>query len=79
MNKQEIKRYNQYDLLRVIATIAVILIHVNYRYFAPRAYAPLWDKYYVIESIFNMVSSFQFQYLLCFQVHFYCIRLRMEM
>lgn len=58
MNKQEIKRYNQYDLLRVIATIAVILIHVNYRYFAPRAYAPLWDKYYVIESIFNMVSRF---------------------
>lgn len=58
MNKQEIKRYNQYDLLRVIAAIAVILIHVNYRYFEPRAYAPSWDKYYVIESIFNMVSRF---------------------
>lgn len=27
-------RENQYDLLRIIATIAVILIHVNYIFFS---------------------------------------------
>lgn len=51
-------RYNNYDLLRILATIAVILIHVNYQYFAYRAYTPSMDKYYIIESVFNMVSRF---------------------
>ncbi|MDD3241038.1 MAG: acyltransferase [Lachnospira sp.] len=52
------RRYNNYDLLRILATIAVIVIHVNYRYFAYRAYTPSMDKYYIIESLFNMVSRF---------------------
>jgi surface polysaccharide O-acyltransferase-like enzyme len=57
-SKNESKRYNNYDLLRILATIAVIVIHVNYQYFAYRAYTPQLDKYYVIESMFNIVMRF---------------------
>lgn len=51
-------RENSLDLLRVLATIAVIFIHVNYCYFSTRAEMPMLDVYYVMESLLNIVTRF---------------------
>lgn len=52
-------RENQYDLLRIIATIAVILIHVNYIFFQYHWMSPSLDSInYVVESFLNVVTRF---------------------
>ncbi len=51
-------RENNYDLLRICSTIAVITIHINYQYFEKRAYAPSDHIYYYIESILNIITRF---------------------
>lgn len=60
MRKMQInrQRYNNYDLLRIISTIAVILIHVNYMYFQHRAYEPQLNVLYCIESFLNIITRF---------------------
>jgi surface polysaccharide O-acyltransferase-like enzyme len=54
------KRENSLDLLRIISTIAVILIHVNYFYFKLRSEnnGGLHDINYVVESLINIVTRF---------------------
>lgn len=51
-------RQNNYDLLRIVATIAVVFIHVNYQFFQNYAYKPTWSVCYVIESSINIVMRF---------------------
>lgn len=51
-------RLNNYDLLRVLATIAVIALHVNYQYFQYHAYEPAPTLVYVAESLVNVVARF---------------------
>ena len=52
------ERKNNYDILRIISSIAVILLHVNAYYFRDRAYAPNMSYHYVIESLINIVTRF---------------------
>lgn len=57
--KPERGRDNGLDLLRIISTVAVILIHVNAQYFIPISGSPsLSDPYYVTESMLNIVTRF---------------------
>lgn len=52
-------RENNFDLLRVISTIAVILIHVNYMFFQYHWMNPSMGDYtYVVESFLNIVTRF---------------------
>lgn len=52
-------RENNFDLLRVISTIAVILIHVNYMFFQYHWMNPsMGDFIYVVESFLNIVTRF---------------------
>lgn len=53
------ERENNFDLLRIISTIAVILIHVNYMFFQYHWMNPdMGDAYYVVESIVNIITRF---------------------
>lgn len=51
-------RYNNYDLLRIISTIAVIFIHVNYQYFRNYSDTPSLSILYIIESLINIIMRF---------------------
>ena len=55
---QERYRYNNYDLLRIISTIAVILIHSNFHYFCDRYSTPLLSVNYTVESFVNIITRF---------------------
>ena len=52
------KRENNYDFLRALSTLAVIIIHINYQYFEKRAYDPIYSFYYCAESILNIITRF---------------------
>lgn len=53
------KRRHSYDLLRIISTFMVMLIHVNAYYFIPLLSQKTELSFtYVIESIFNIVTRF---------------------
>ena len=52
------KRNNSLDLLRVISTIAVIMIHINWNYFGPISESYQWSFHYAIESLINIVTRF---------------------
>ena len=53
------KRENNFDFLRILATIAVIMIHVNYIFFQFRWETPdLGSLYYVAESLINIITRF---------------------
>lgn len=52
------KRENNYDLLRIVSALAVIIIHVNWFYFEKRAFDYSGDFYYFIESILNIITRF---------------------
>jgi surface polysaccharide O-acyltransferase-like enzyme len=54
----ERERDHSMDLLRIVATFAVILIHINYHYFKVRSMAPSANVYYVAESLINIVTRF---------------------
>ena len=51
-------RQNNYDLLRIISTIAVILIHVNWRYFGSIYTMPEVSFVWGMEAIINIVTRF---------------------
>lgn len=51
-------RQNNFDLLRIISTIAVIFIHVNYLFFCKHSNTPTFDKVYIIESVINIITRF---------------------
>ncbi len=46
------------DLLRIVATVAVILIHINWYYFGSISESPQWTFHYVIESFINIITRF---------------------
>lgn len=53
------KRMNSYDLLRILSTFMVMLIHVNAHYFVPLSAKPAsLSSEYIAESIFNIVTRF---------------------
>ena len=51
-------RLNNYDMLRVLSAIAVIIIHVNWEFFGARAKTPSMDICYLAESAINIVTRF---------------------
>ena len=51
-------RQNNYDLLRIISTIAVILIHVNWRYFGSVYTMSETSFAWSMEAIINIVTRF---------------------
>ncbi len=51
-------RDNSMDLLRLLACLAVVLLHVNAQYFYARATAPSLDSAYVTESLINIITRF---------------------
>lgn len=51
-------RFNNYDLLRIVSTVAVILIHVNWHYFSKYAHTPSLTPAYVIGSWINIITRF---------------------
>lgn len=56
--ESEKSRFNNYDVLRIISTIAVIVIHVNWHFFGSRARTPMLDANFLVESILNIVTRF---------------------
>lgn len=53
------KRENNFDFLRILATIAVIMIHINYMFFQFHWETPdLGSLYYVAESLINIITRF---------------------
>lgn len=51
------RRFN-YDALRIASTLAVILIHVNWKFFSARSETPSTDIHYIVESIINIITRF---------------------
>lgn len=51
-------RLNNYDLLRIISTIAVIFIHVNYLFFKNYSGTPSLNILYIAESLINIITRF---------------------
>ena len=49
-------RHTGLDFLRVLSSIAVILLHVNFHFFQNRVNNPSLNQYYIIESIINIVT-----------------------
>ena len=58
MSNCNVKRNNGYDLLRILATIAVVLIHVNAMFFSKRIGENTWQTNYIVENIINIVTRF---------------------
>ena len=56
-DKQPVRNAN-YDLLRIIATVAVIMIHVNWLYFGKSYEVYSSNISWVIESLINIVTRF---------------------
>lgn len=52
------ERYHQLDLLRIIATISVIIIHVNYQFFQHRYQTPQFEMNYLVQSSLNLITRF---------------------
>lgn len=57
-------RDNNLDLLRIISTFSVILIHVNYYFFQSRVFTPEFTKLYIFESMVNTVTRFSVPYFI---------------
>ena len=57
-NELQLNRFNNYDVLRIISTIAVIFIHVNWHFFSGRAKAPSLYTNFLVESIINIITRF---------------------
>lgn len=53
-----VDRQGNYDLLRIISTIAVICIHVNWRFFEKRYQVPTMNAIWIIESLLNIITRF---------------------
>lgn len=51
-------RLNNYDALRIISTVAVILIHVNWQFFWTKAATPSMSVNYIVESSINIIARF---------------------
>ena len=51
-------RSNNLDLLRIVATISVIVIHVNYQFFQFRYQSPQFEVNYVVQSSLNLITRF---------------------
>lgn len=58
MKEKTSDRNNSLDLLRIISTFAVILIHCNARYFMDRSTDISFSANYVAESIMNIITRF---------------------
>lgn len=54
----KIDRENNYDALRVFATLSVIIMHINWQFFKSKVYFPSWQLNYVIESSLNILTRF---------------------
>ena len=52
------KRDNNYDLLRIIATVAVIMIHVNFGLFSSRYTKPDGTLTWTVEALINIITRF---------------------
>ena len=55
---KESNRQSNYDLLRIFATIAVIIIHANFRFFGNRYQNPDLSLEYCVESLLNIITRF---------------------
>lgn len=53
-----LNRKSNYDLLRILATIAVIIIHANFHFFINRYETPILSIEYSIESFLNIITRF---------------------
>ena len=51
-------RLNNYDALRIISTVAVIFIHVNWQFFWTKAATPSMSVNYIVESSINIIARF---------------------
>lgn len=51
-------RLNNYDALRIISTVAVIFIHVNWQFFWTKAATPSMNVNYIVESSINIIARF---------------------
>lgn len=51
-------RDHNFDLLRIVATVAVILIHANFIFFGNRYAEPDGSLIWTIESLFNIITRF---------------------
>ena len=51
-------RFNNYDMLRILSTVAVIFIHVNWHFFSVRSETPTFSTEYLVESIINIITRF---------------------
>lgn len=58
LKRDKITRQNSLDLLRIMATIAVIFIHVNCHYFQNNYDNPICSGIYVLESFINIIMRF---------------------
>lgn len=60
MGSEAKKRNNSLDLLRILSTISVMIIHINAHFFEPLSELPpsLHNMNYVIESILNIITRF---------------------
>ncbi|WP_408069575.1 acyltransferase [Butyrivibrio sp. JL13D10] len=52
------ERENNYDLLRLLSTLAVILLHVNAQYYMQRSNYPKLEVVYIVESSLNIITRF---------------------
>lgn len=57
-NKMDSDRNNSYDLLRIISTVAVVFIHVNWYYFSPVYSESKLNSQWIIMSLINIISRF---------------------
>ena len=51
-------RENQYDALRILSAIAVVIIHVNWFYFSSRYDAPDNTAEWIVEALLNILTRF---------------------
>lgn len=51
-------RQNNFDLLRIISAIAVVLIHANFHFFEGRYLHPELSSYFCIENLVNIITRF---------------------
>lgn len=51
-------RENQYDALRILSTIAVVVIHANWFYFSSKYDAPDGSFEWIVESLLNILTRF---------------------
>ena len=51
-------RENQYDVLRILSCIAVVIIHANWIYFGSKYYAPDGSPEWAVEAFTNILTRF---------------------